>query len=490
MSDFRGDDAVNGPATPLSLPLVLDLDGTVLRTDLFLEGLVLAVRRKPWLILLLPFWLLLGRAAMKRKVAEAAELRVDLLPLNDVVVAYAAECDAAGQPVFIASAADEDLARRVARRLGFVQDVLASDGRVNLKAASKAKALEDRFPLGFAYAGDARADLPVWRAAAQGVYAGPSGRLERAAAQAVDVVKNLPQPRPGLAVWGAALRLHQWAKNALVFVPLVLAGYAAEGQAWVSVALAFLGMGLLSSSTYLINDLLDLEDDRNHWSKRNRPLASGALPIRYALVAAPIGAAAGLALGWLGGGLGGLACLLGYGLVTAGYSLGLKRYAVLDVLIIAGLFTVRLLLGAVVVGAPLRPWLFVFSMFLFTALSLAKRAAEIGRLSAAGGSRVDGRGYVVADAPVVTAFGVAAGVAAILVLVLYVKDEVFAQTFYRLPQLLWLAPVLLTLWLGRIWLICGRGELDDDPVAFAVKDRISLALGLALALAFGAAILP
>ena len=479
---------MNAPSPATQLPLILDLDGTVLRTDLFLEGLVLAIRRRPWVALLLPFWLLGGRAAMKRKVAEAASLRVDLLPLNEDLVRYAADCDAKGRPVYIASAADEGLARRVADRLGFVRDVLASDGERNLKGAAKAEALTARFPGGFVYAGDTRADLPVWKAAAQGVFAGRSRSLEREAGRDGEWALSLRQSQPGPKVWSKALRLHQWAKNGLVFAPLLLAGYEGEPMAWLRAIIAFVAVGLVSSATYLVNDMLDLEDDRAHWSKHARPLASGALPLHYGLIAAPLGVAAGLILGWVAGGASALGCLLAYLVVTGSYSLGVKRLPMIDVLVIAGLFTVRLLLGAVVVEAPLKPWLFVFSMFLFTSLSMAKRGAEIGRLGAAGGERLGGRGYVAADGPVVTAFGVASGVAAILVLVLYLLDEAFAQDFYGAPQLLWAAPVVLGLWLGRVWLLCGRGELDDDPVAFAVTDMASLVLAAILGAAVVAAI--
>jgi len=468
---------VNSPKGPptASLPLVLDLDGTVLKTDLFLETLVLAVKRRPLVIFQCLWWLIQGRAVLKRALAERTQLRVDLLPLNQALVAFAAERHAAGHPVYIASAADADLAGQAAARLGFVTDVLASDGRRNLKGSAKAAALAERFPDGFLYAGDSAADVPVWRASAGAVFAGRSRRVAAAAAKAAPLAASLPQEPADLRCWLRALRIHQWAKNVLVFVPLFLSGQGADPQAWLRAGAAFLAMGLVSSSTYLINDAVDLADDRTHPTKKRRPLASGALPLKDALAAAPLGIAAGLALAAVAAGPAGFACLCLYLGCTLLYSFGLKRIAMVDVMIIGGLFTVRLLLGAVAVAAPLRPWLFVFAMFLFTALALAKRSAEIVRLGP-GGGRVGGRGYFAADGPTVTAFGVSSSVAAVLVLVLYILDEAFKQCFYGLPQMLWAAPIALTLWLGRIWLLCGRGEMDDDPVAFAVGDPASLGL--------------
>jgi len=469
--------------------VILDIDGTVLKTDLFLESFLDAVKRQPACVLLAAWWLLQGRAVLKRQVAERSALRVDLLPLNEAVVDYAARRHAEGCPVYIATAADASLARQVAARLGFVRDVMASDGQRNLKAGAKAASLAARFPDGFCYVGDSRADLAVWRAASGGVFAGRSRRLEAAAGRAVPLAASLRRQGPTLGCWLRAGRIHQWAKNALVFVPMFLAGHAGEPSSWIAATLGFLAIGLLSSSTYLVNDMFDLEDDRAHWSKNNRPLASGALPIAHAMMAAPFGIVAGAALAWAAGGVAALACVMVYLIGTLAYSLSLKRLPIMDVLMIGGLFTLRLWLGAVLVQAPLKPWLFVFSAFLFTSLALAKRVSEIHRLQANGGEQIGGRGYRVADAPIVSAMGVGTSVAAVLVMVLYLINDAFQQTFYRVPGALFVVPVALTLWLGRIWLLCGRDELDDDPVAFAVRDKPSLWLAAVVAGALAAAVL-
>jgi 4-hydroxybenzoate polyprenyltransferase len=290
-------------------------------------------------------------------------------------------------------------------------------------------------------------------------------------------------------LWAEAARLHQWAKGALVFVPLVLGGAAGNPVAWLHALIGFLGLGLLASSAYLVNDLSDLEDDRRHWSKRHRPLASGKLSINAALTAAPLGMAAGLALASAAGGVAGLGLGAGYLAVTLAYTFVLKRHAIVDTAALAALYTLRLAAGAAFAAVPISPWLLVFSMFLFVSLAMAKRATEIGRLAENGLTHAVGRGYVTMDRPVVLGFGIASGTAAVFLLVMYLIEEAFRRGFYGAPHWLWVAPLVLFLWLGRVWLLCGRGELDDDPVAFAVHDGPSLVLGATMAGAVLAALL-
>ncbi len=476
--------AVSAPATPLAL----DLDGTLLRTDSLMETLVAYLRQNPLRIVTVILWLLRGRPHLKHQLAARAKYDPECWPQNDDLVAYAEAQAAAGRTVVLATATDARIAAAMRARFPFLAEAFASDGATNLKSGAKARALSTRFPGGFVYAGDSRADLKVWDRAAGAILAGHSRGLTAAAAKRAPVEAQFFAPGPSLKVWIKALRLHQWAKNALIFVPLLLGGKALDVQAWIACVIGFVGMGVLASSTYLINDLVDLESDRRHWSKRRRPLASGALPLAHACVAAPIGMVGGLALGYWAGGLAGAGILLVYAAITLAYSFSLKRVPMLDAVTLGVLFTVRLGMGIVFAGVVPGAWLLVFSMFLFTSLSLAKRATEIRRMVDRGLATVAGRGYVASDLTTVAGFGAASAVAATLVLVLYLIDEAFAKSFYSAPVLLWVLPLGLSLWLGRIWLLCGRGELEDDPVIFAVKDRISLFLGALLAAAFVAAV--
>jgi 4-hydroxybenzoate polyprenyltransferase len=248
-------------------------------------------------------------------------------------------------------------------------------------------------------------------------------------------------------------------------------------------------MGVLASTTYVLNDLVDLREDRLHWSKRTRAFASGRISIGAGLALIPFGLVAGLALSYAANGLSSLAALGLYLAITLSYSFGLKRVPILDVVLLAGLFTLRLAIGVVCSDVAWSSWLLVFSMFVFSSLSLAKRATEISRLKASGGVGLAGRGYLAADEPFVFAMGVSLASAAVLIMVMYLIAEAFQAKFYRTPAFLWTIPCGLGLWLGRIWLLCGRGQLDDDPVVFAVRDKISLVLGSVLFISLVASVL-
>lgn len=280
-----------------------------------------------------------------------------------------------------------------------------------------------------------------------------------------------------------SLRLHQWAKNLLIFVPLILAGKSESLEAWTSCLLGFVALSVLASSTYIANDLWDIKFDRLHWSKRERPLARGDLPVSVARLVVPLGLTLSLAIA-IGIDRGAIWTLLVYAVLTLAYSLGLKRVPILDVFLLAVLFTLRLVYGIQLADVAPSPWLLVFSMFIFTSLSLAKRQTEVGRNGALGRSHVNGRGYVAKDAPLLFGLGLATATGAVLIMVLYLIHEAFSATFYRSPVVLWCLPAILFLWLGRIWLLVGRDEVDDDPLWFALRDNVSLALGAAMTAAF------
>ena len=280
-----------------------------------------------------------------------------------------------------------------------------------------------------------------------------------------------------------SLRLHQWAKNLLIFVPLLIGGKIHSVEAWTACVVGFVALGILTSSTYLINDFCDLPFDRHHWSKRERPLARGALPLNVVLVVAPVGALLGLAIAASIGGAAVL-MLLAYGVSTLAYSLYLKRVPILDVFMLAALMTFRLCFGILLADVRPSPWLLVFSMCIFMSLAVAKRLVEVRRNGALGRMSIAGRGYVDKDGPVLLGLGLSTTAGAVLIMILYLINEAFGATFYRSPLLLWALPAILFLWLSRIWLLVGRDELDDDPLRFAVRDSISLILGAAMVAVF------
>ncbi|MBS7698493.1 MULTISPECIES: UbiA family prenyltransferase [unclassified Chelatococcus] len=467
-------------------PLVLDLDGTLLRTDLLYESLVAYLRHNPWGFWRIFGWVAKGKANLKRELAKAAPLDLESLPVNEEVAAYAAEARATGRDVYLATAADGDLAHRIAARFPFLSGIIASDGITNLKGVQKAEALAARFPQGFSYAGDCRADLAVWRKSSEILLVGVSPGVEKTARTIAEPAAIFPPSPTGFRLYAKALRLHQWAKNLLIFVPLILGGKTFDIAAWSTTAAGFLALGLLASATYLLNDLSDLPDDRRHWSKRERPLAKGSLPIRTALILAPLGLLASFSIGAI---LGPAAVvMLGlYLALTLAYSLRLKREPIVDGFVLACLFTLRLGFGIVLAQVVTSPWLLTFSMFLFLSLSFAKRHTEVERMVQHGLKKAAGRGYRAGDGPLLLAVGASAGVGSVLVMVLYLIQEAFPAGYYTKPAFLWAFPAVLFLWVGRVWLLCQRGELKDDPVAFALKDRTSIALGGVMAAAFLAA---
>lgn len=468
---------------PLSQPLVLDLDRTLIKTDLLFETFAAALHSNPLVIFLALWWLLQGKAVLKRRLAERAKLDLDVIPVNDAVDQLARAEALRGRTIVLATAADEILAHRIARRFPYISRVFATDGHRNLKGKVKATALAEAFPQGFIYAGDSPSDLAVWREASGIV-------LVHAPAAVAKVASDMGKPL--VAIGGEAmtvktvfraLRLKQWAKNVLIFVPVALAGKFGDGHSWLHAGGAFLGLGLVASSTYLINDIFDLSDDRRHWSKRNRPLAAGSMKLELGLALVPFMALAGLLIGALTGPLVLLVIVL-YAIMSLLYSLKLKRVAIVDVVTLAGLFTLRLFLGVVAINALISAWLFIFSMALFLSLSIAKRHTEVVRMALNGKTKTAGRGYIARDEPLLLAMGVGAGLSAIVLFSLYLTAEAVRAAFYSAPQFLWIAPVVLFLWLGRVWLLSQRGELDDDPVAFALHDRTSLILGAVLGVGF------
>jgi 4-hydroxybenzoate polyprenyltransferase len=472
-------------AEATDVPLVVDLDGCLIRSDLLLETALAYLSPNPLRLIQIFGWALKGRANLKRKLAQAAGLDLQLIPLNEDVLAYAERASESGREVYIATASDELLARKIGARFDFLSGVIASDGTRNLKGRHKSEELRKRFPQGFDYIGDCNADLPIWEQARKIIVVEPSVGLRRAVGTLQKPTETLERPRPEWRALLTACRLHQWAKNTLVFIPALLSGQIADPQVMLACTLAFFAVGLVASGTYLVNDLLDLSHDRRHPSKRRRPLASGELSMHTAIIAAFALIAGGLAVGAVLSLYAALALLAYLGLTLA-YSLRIKREPILDTLTLAGLFTLRLVIGISVAGV-VAPWLLVFSMFLFTSLSLAKRCAEIQATAKSGATSIAGRGYLVSDAPLVLSLGLATGTGSILIMVLYLIFDAFNRGFYGNPNWLWGIPVALFLWVTHIWLMGHRGKLDEDPVAYAIKDRKSLLLGSVAAGAFACA---
>jgi 4-hydroxybenzoate polyprenyltransferase len=465
-------------AAQVKAPLCVDLDGTLVKSDTFLDSLMVLVRRHPAEFLRVPLWVLQGKAHTKAQVASLVTLDAAHLPYNLPLLNYLREEHAAGRKIYLATGADRHLATKVADHLGIFSDVLASDGTVNLTGENKLQELKKRFAGSFDYVGNALPDLPLLQGARQAMVANPDLRLKSALRRRhIPVTREFTdRAHPWIAL-AKALRVHQWAKNLLVFLPVLLA-HSLQLSAMVKAAAAFLCFCFMASGTYIFNDLLDLEPDRIHLHKRRRPFAAGNLSvltgvsISFSLLVLALATSAFLPRSFI-------VYLLVYLVTTLAYSLSLKRVALVDVVLLSGLYTVRMMAGSSATGDPVSPWLAAFSIFLFLSLAMVKRFSELQNLHARGASPSNSRGYLLSDIEQLRSFGTSSAYASIVIFALYINGR-DVMALYHHPGRMWLVTPLLILWVSRVWLLASRGELDEDPVVFAITDRMSLLLGLGI----------
>lgn len=459
-------------------PLVIDVDGTLIRTDLLHECALQFAARRPFQLWLLPCWLLRGRAHLKHSLSEAVEIDPLTVPLHEETVALARAAQRQGRPVYLASASNRRLVESLAVRLGGVAGIFASDEGVNLSGSVKAERLVERFGAGgFDYVGNAVADFPVWRVAANVLAVAATAGIERRILAAFDKAEIIARPRGRLAHYVRALRPHQWSKNLLLFVPMVTA-HKADPVSLAMACLAFAAFCLAASSAYVLNDLLDLKADRAHPRKRARPFASGRVPVAHGAAMAGLLLAGSAVLGAAASR--DLLAILGlYVAASLTYSFALKRQLIVDVIALSGLYTLRVFAGAAAIGAAISPWLLMFSLFLFLSLAIVKRCSELMLVRDRGTSEIAGRGYRAADLPAMTALAAAAGFGAVLVFTLYLSSPEVLR-LYAQPLRLWLAVPVLLAWISRTILLANRGEIHDDPVIFALTDRFSLGSGLCM----------
>jgi 4-hydroxybenzoate polyprenyltransferase/phosphoserine phosphatase len=454
------------------LPLVIDLDGTLLRTDLLQESALSLIGDAPWLVWRLPFWLAEGRAQLKRRIADRVDLDIATLPYDAELVAWIRAERATGRRIVLCSASDAKFVQKVAEHLGLFDEVMASDGVTNLSADQKADALVRRFgQRGFDYAGNSHADVPVWRQARQAVPVAASASVRRAAALSATVERAFARPAAGPLVWLRALRLHQWIKNVLLFLPLLASHRFMELPLVASTLIAFFAFGLCASAVYVLNDLIDDASDRAHPRKRLRPFAAGTLSPVAGIVASFCCLAAAFALA-LAVGVGFAAWLAVYLVVTLLYTFLLKRKILVDALALAALYTLRILAGGAAAGMWPGFWLLAFSLFLFLSLAFVKRYSELEVVLRQGRHGAHGRDYLISDLPLIEMLGIVSGFSAVLVLALYINGESI-ERLYPHQNLVWLTVPILLYWISRMWVKAHRGEMHDDPVVFAMTDGLS-----------------
>ena len=465
------------PRGSVNSTLVVDLDGTLIKTDLLVETASRFLIEQPFRFFKLLIWLAEGKGALKSHLAESTSIDVASLPYNEELITWLRAEKSQGRRIVLATASHRVLADLVAAHLDLFEDVFATDGITNLKANAKRDVLIGRYgERGFDYVGNDWPDLSVWQVAAKAhVVSGSSRLIEKARGHGnLGILMGDGKPPLAVALF-KAMRPHQWMKNLLVFIPLLAAHQYVHIVSVMQTLLAFVVFGLTASSVYLLNDLVDVADDRHHARKRNRPLASGNLSLLHGWVAWPVLLLLAFALAGLTCGLPGrfTASLGGYFVLTVAYSLRLKQIPIVDVLTLAMLYTMRIIAGAAAIAVPLSFWLLSFSMFVFLSLAFIKRYSELRAARDAGQVGIlRGRGYDPQDLELVSSLGGSAGYTAVLVLALYIQDS-HTASLYATPTIIWLACPLLLFWISRAWLIAHRGNMHDDPIVFALKDRLS-----------------
>lgn len=455
-------------------PLIADIDGTIFTTDTLWEGVFSAVRHQPFTVFSIPFLMYSGRLSFKHYFADSSASGVPLYPLNHSVIDMLAAATKAGRPVYLATASPKPVADAVARRLKFVADSFASTATCNLKGQAKADLLIKTFGYkGFDYIGDSPVDAPVWQTARTAIVAGGDPKAINCAQAVNPNCRILPASRPAWRDWAKVMRVHQWTKNLLVFIPM----FMAHDFSWLTIAatlLAFLSLSACASAIYIINDCCDLASDRQHPVKKNRPFASGHLPLRHApwLFAGTLLFSSVIA-SILPSGF--LVCLLIYFLCSLTYTFFIKSVLFLDVVILACLYVLRIVAGAEACGMIVSNWLLAFASFFFLGLALLKRTSALQLLRLQ--KKLHGRAYITHDMSILETMATASGFAALVIIVLYI-DSVQATRLYAKPAYLWGLCPLLLYWYGRAAILAHRGEMNDDPVNFALKDRLTYLTGI------------
>jgi 4-hydroxybenzoate polyprenyltransferase/phosphoserine phosphatase len=471
------------PSAPL---LCVDLDGTLIRGNLLWECVLALLKARPATLLLVPLWLMRGRAFLKRQLASRIQIDPKRLPYREEVLEFLRQEKFKNRRIALVTAADREVAESVSTYLGLFDEVHASDGHVNLKGSAKAAFLAVHCAAtGFEYMGDSADDLPVWHRARAAYVVGTATRAQQAAA--VTTVKaTFATEQASWRTWVNALRGHHWAKNLLLFLPLALSHNLSFAPV-LRTAAGFVLYGLCASGLYILNDLLDLHSDREHPWKSKRPFASGEISISEGLFVSFGLLTAALGIGLVFDFPFGLA-LLGYAALTMFYSVYLKKVALLDVFVLSSFYSFRILAGALISSTPLSQWFLAFSLFFFLSLAMAKRYSELLHANDLVASGKSGRGYRVDDRELLLSLGVGSTFSSVVILSLYVHSPE-VRVLYLSPEYLFLLCPIVLYWLSRTWLMAHRGELREDPVTLAIRDRVSYGVAFASAIVIAASMI-
>jgi 4-hydroxybenzoate polyprenyltransferase len=472
-----------------SLPLCVDLDGTLIATDTLLESTLAAVKLKPLILFLIPFWVLKGKVYFKNKIAGIALPNPETLPYREDVLEYLKQEKAKGREIVLATATVKEIADSVAEKLGIFDKVLGSGTDFNLRDKQKLQALKDLYgEKGFIYAGDSKADIDVWKGSAAAILVNANGNIAKKAEESTPIYKSFQYKTSFLKSLIKEIRVYQWIKNILIFLPLLLAHNLGNADIFVKLVIAFFSFSFVASFVYIINDLLDLEADRLHPRKKNRPLASGAMHIKHALLIAPALLLISILLSVIYLPLEYNITLLAYFVLTTAYSFYLKRIYLLDIMLLSGLYTIRLVAGSAAVAVFISPWLLALSIFLFFSLATIKRYTELKVMIEQNKTKTKGRGYFVDDLSLLLSFGPSSGLISVLIFILYINSNEVIK-LYDKPQMLLPIAGIMMFWILRLWFMAHRGKMTDDPIVYTAKDPVSYVVALLISiLAVGASI--
>lgn len=464
----------------IDIPLCVDLDGTLIAADTLLESTLLAIKLKPWILLLAPLWILRGKLFFKAKIHKITYPNYDSLPYRQDVIAYLLAEKAKGRKVVLATASTQEVADEIQKRCDFIDLALGTKDGVNLRSKYKRDTLVKLYgEKGFDYFGDSSADIEVFKSARKAYVVYAPKKVRRKAESFGNVEKVFESRKTLLKLFIKQIRVYQWVKNILIFLPVLMAHKIPDSNLFFHLFLAFMAFSLTASSVYVLNDLLDLESDRSHPRKKNRPLASGELSLKIGMVSAPalLLLGFGLSIAFLPWAFTGVLAL--YYILTSAYSFLLKRLYIIDIITLSALYTIRLIAGAFAADVLASPWLLAFSMFLFLSLAIVKRYTELLVLIQENKTKTSGRGYFTSDAPLLSAMGISSGMLATVVFAMYVQGKEIMSLYHR-PHFLYLAIPFLVYWIMRIWFKSHRGEMNDDPIVFAVKDPASYVVGFCI----------
>jgi 4-hydroxybenzoate polyprenyltransferase len=462
----------------IAKPLVVDLDGSLIKTDLLFETFVKVFYAKPWIIFIVPFWFLAGKCRLKKELFLLAEFDTEHLPWNKELIAYLSAQADKGRDIILCTGSWQGLAESVAKRFPFFSAVYGTDDHVNLTGSAKADFLKKLYgEKQFSYVGNEAKDLKIWRFADSAVVVSNSASLEKKVEKLCAVERVYSEKKSLLKIVLKQIRVHQWVKNGLIVVPMITSHQTTNLELLLMALLAFIAYSLCASATYILNDLSDLESDRKHAKKQFRPLASGSLSIPQGVVLSAVLLLSSLVISlqlppWF------LVSLALYVLITLSYSFKLKRLQTLDITVLASLYTLRIISGAIAVGLLPSFWLLAFSMFVFLCLAIVKRLSEIikSKEKYLETDKLSGRGYFISDLPILMSLAASSGIISILVFAMYINSpEIMA--LYHLPYALWLICPLFAYWIIRVLVMASRGEIDEDPIVFAIKDWRSWVTG-------------